>query len=159
MRYILILCLSLLLFAKGSYDFDEYKYISATEKTKKQSGTIIFEDKRTIITYFEPKYKQIISSENNVTITGKSGKTYALKGKALFYTKLFIDVMSQLGDLQKLKNSKEFTLTQSKDGYIVTFNGDIKDAVSKAEVKVEKSEVKSFKLFMNNGDTLEIIKK
>ncbi len=159
MRYLLILCLSVLVFAKSSYDFDEYKFVSATSKTAKQSGNIIFEKDKTIITYFEPKYKQIISSENNVTITGKSGKTYVLKGKGRFYTKLFIDVMAQLGDLKSLKSSKDFLLTKTKKGYSVAFRGDIKDAASKAEVNVEDLYVKGFKLFMKNGDTIEIIKK
>ncbi len=159
MRYILVLCLSVMLFGASSYDFNEYKFVSAAAATFKQSGNISFDNSKTIITYSQPKYKQIIDDGTDVTITGKSGKTYKLKGKALFYTKLFIDVMRRLGDIKYLKKSRDFLLVKKENIYIVEFKNEIKDQVLKAEVEAKNSKVKSFKLFMKNGDTLEIIKR
>jgi len=159
MRYLLILCLSVLLFANSSYDFDEYKFVSAASSTFKQSGNISFKDAKTIITYSEPKYKKIVSDGTNITITGKSGKSYKLKGKGLFYTKLFIDVMARLGNMKSLKNSRDFSLKKKDNIYTVEFTNEIKDQVLQAEVEVKGSQVKSFKLFMKNGDTLEIVKR
>jgi len=159
MRYILVLCLSVMLFGASSYDFNEYKFVSAASVTFKQSGNISFDNSKTIITYSQPKYKQIIDDGIDVTITSKSGKTYKLKGKALFYTKLFIDVMKRLGDIKYLKKSRDFLLVKKENIYIVEFKNGIKDQVLKAEVEVKNSKVKSFKLFMKNGDTLEIIKR
>jgi len=159
MRYILALCFSILLFASNSYDFDEYKFVSAASATFKQSGNITFEKGKTIITYSEPKYKKIVNDGTDITITGKSGKSYKLKGKGLFYTKLFINVLSRLGDIKSLKNSRDFSITKKENLYVVEFSGEMEDQALKAEINVEKSKVKSFKLFMKNGDTLEIVKK
>ncbi len=159
MRYVLALCLSIVLYASNSYNFDEYKFVSAASATFKQSGNISFDSGKTTITYSEPKYKKIVNDGTDVTITGKSGKSYKLKGKGLFFTKLFIDVMARLGNIKKLKNSKDFILLKKNDLYIVNFKGDMEDEVLKAEVHLKKSKVKSFKLFMKNGDTLEIVKK
>jgi hypothetical protein len=159
MRYILILCFSLLLFADKSYDFDEYKFVLAAAVTFKQSGNISFDKNKTTITYFKPKYKQIVNNGVDVTIEGSSGKIYKLKGKALFYTKLFIESMSKMGDFDKLNTTRNFDIKKKDKLYIVGFKGDMKDQLIKAEVKVKKSKVESFKLFMINGDTLEIVKK
>ena len=159
MRYILMLCLSMFLFANESYDFDEYKFVSAASATFKQSGNISFDGNKTVITYSQPKYKKITNDGVNITIEGKSGKTYKLKGKGLFYTKLFIDVMARLGNLTKLKTSRDFFLTKNGNLYNVDFKGEMEDQVLKAEVEVTKSKVKRFKLFMKNGDTLEIVKR
>jgi len=159
MRYFLMLCLSIMLFAAESYDFDEYKFVSAASATFKKSGNISFDKDKTVITYFEPKYKQIINDGTNITIKANSGKSYKLKGKGLFYTKLFIDVMARLGNIKKLKNSKDFVLSKKDNFYIVNFKGEMEDEVLKAEVCIEKAKVKSFKLFMKNGDTIEIAKK
>ena len=159
MRYILMLLLNIMLFGGESYDFDEHKFVFAASTSFKQSGHISFEGNKTIITYSEPKYKQIVNDGTEITITGKSGKSYKLKGKGLFYTKLFIDVMARLGDFKKLKSSRDFSLTKHDGGYLVSFSGDMQDQVLKAEVKTNHSKVKSFKLFMKNGDTLEIVKR
>lgn len=158
MRYLLVLLLSLKLFAT-SYEFDEYKFVSAANTTFKQSGTISFEQNKTTITYAKPKYKEIVNDGTNITIKGSSGKVYKLKGKGLFYTKLFIDVMSKLGDFTKLKDNRDFTIDKKQTPYVVEFKGDLQDQVLKAEVVVESSKVKSFKLFMKNGDTIEIVKR
>ena len=159
MRYILMILLSTVLFANDSYDFDEYKFIFAASTTFKQSGNIYFDKDKTIITYSIPKYKQIVDDNENITIIGKSGKSYKLKGKGLFYTKLFIDIMIRLGDFNKFKAARDFSLTREGNIYIVTFKGEMEDEILKAEVLTKKSRVQSFKLFMKNGDTLEIVKK
>ncbi len=151
--------MSIVLYAGNSYNFDEYKFVSAASTTFKQSGNISFDGTKTTITYSEPKYKKIINDGTDITITGKSGKSYKLKGKGLFFTKLFIDVMARLGDIKKLKNSKDFILSKKDNLYTVNFKGDMEDEVLKAEVYLKNSKVKSFILFMKNGDTLEIVKK
>jgi hypothetical protein len=148
-----------MLFGGESYDFDEHKFVFAASTSFKQSGHISFEGNKTIITYSEPKYKQIINDGIDVTIIGKSGKFYKLKGKGLFYTKLFIDVMARLGDFKSLTTSKDFIIDKKSNIYIVEFSEEMKNELLKAEVVVDMSKVKSFKLFMKNGDTLEIIKK
>ena len=59
MRYILILFIQLTLFAQN-YDFDEVKYISALSTEFKKSGNINIEERRTVITYSKPSFKEII---------------------------------------------------------------------------------------------------
>lgn len=158
MRYILILLLMIGLHAQ-SYNFDEYKYIFAANQEFKQSGRLSFEGNKTIITYSKPKYKQIISDDEHVTIEGASGKSYRLKGKGLFYTKLFIDIMTRLGKIQEIKSNRDFDVKKDAEIYFITFKGEMQDQVPTAEVKTKNSKVVSFKLFMKNSDTLEIIKR
>ncbi len=158
MRYLLILLFNALLFG-NSYDFDEYKFVFAVSAEFKQSGNISFEGSKTIITYSEPKYKQIINDGENITIEGSSGKIYKLKGKALFYTKLFIEIMTRLGKIEEIKTNRDFDVKKEGDIYFLTFNGEIEEQIPKAEVQIKNSKVVSFKLFMKNDDTLEILKR
>ena len=158
MRYLIVLLLHVTLFA-SSYDFYEYKFIFGVNQEFKKTGNISFEDDKTIITYSEPKYKQIISHENNISIAGSSGKIYMLKGKALFYTKLFIDVMVRLDNIDELKSNIDFEVTQKKNKFSLSFNGDIADQIIKAIVQTKDKKVVSFKLFLKNSDTLEIVKR
>jgi outer membrane lipoprotein-sorting protein len=158
-KIIVLLILNITLFA-SSYNFDEYKFVSAASITFKQSGNISFEGDKTIITYSEPKYKQIVSDGTNITIQGSSSKKlYKLKGKALFYTKLFIDVMSRLGEFKNLKNSRDFDVKKQGDLYEISFKRELEDQLIKGEGLTKDTKVKSFKLFMKNGDTIEIVKR
>ena len=158
MRYILILLLNVMLFG-DSYDFYEYKFVFGVNQEFKKSGNISVDANKTIITYSKPKYKQIILNDGNVSIEGSSGKIYKLKGKALFYTKLFIDVMTRVDDIDELKTNRDFDVIRDGDLYKLSFNGEIEDQIPKAEVKTKDSKVLSFKLFMHNNDTLEIVKR
>jgi len=158
MRYLLILLLPIILFAE-SYDFDEYKFISAAATEFKKSGNLSFDGNKTVITYSKPKYKQIISYDKNASIKGASGKIYRLKGKALFYTQMFINIMVKLDKIENLKTNREFDVTKKDSIYHLSFKGEIEDQILSAEVKTEATTVKSFKLFMKNDDTLEIVKR
>ena len=158
MRYILMLLLSVMLFG-DAYDFYEYKYVAAASTEFKKSGNISFEGNKTSITYSKPKYKQIVCLDENVSIEGSSGKIYNLKGKARFYTKLFIDVMTRLGNMDELKTNRDFDVKKDANLYMLSFKGEIEDQILTAEVKTEASKVISFKLFMKNDDTLEIVKR
>lgn len=158
MRYFLALLLSIVLFG-DSYDFDEYKFVHAAGTEFKKSGNISFDGNKTIITYSEPKYKQIVSDDKNISIEGSSGKIYKLKGKALFYTKQYITIMTRIDDFKELKSNRDFDVKKEGDLYRLEFKGEIEDQIPKAEVQTKDSEVVSFKLFMKNSDTLEIVKR
>lgn len=158
MRIILIVLLHVTLFAQ-SYNFDEVKFVSAIETDFRQSGKIEIEKNSTIITYTKPQFKLINKTDNNITITNSSGEIYALRGKALFYTNLFIGVMTRLGDIKEIKTNRDFDVQKDNDIYNITFKGDIADSILKAEVKTKEAKVISFKMFMPNDDTLTIIKK
>ncbi len=158
MRTLLILLLHLSLFA-SSYNFEEIKYVSAVDTTFYKYGKIETLDKKTIITYTKPNFKQITKTDDNVSIKSSSGDVYNLKGKALYYTKLFIDVMVKLGEFKQIKTNRDFKVEKDGDMFYLTFLEDMADSIVKAEVKTKNSKVISFKMFMPNEDTLEIIKK
>ena len=158
MRIVLIILLHVTLFAQ-SYDFDEVKFVSSVGADFKQSGTIEIKQNKTIITYTKPKFKLITKRDNNITIKGSSGDIYTLKGKALFYTNLFIGVMTRLGNINEIKTNRDFDVQKEKNIYYLYFKGDIADSIIKAEVQTKESKVISFKMFMPNDDTLKIIKK
>jgi len=158
MRFILIILLHVSLFA-SSYDFDEIKFVSAVATSFRQSGNIKIVKDVTTITYKKPRFKQIIKKDDNISIKGASGDTYYLKGKALYYTTIFIDVMTKLDDFDALKTNRDFSVEKEKNILYIIFLGDISDVIKKAEVKIKEQKVLSFKLFMPNEDTLEIVKK
>jgi len=158
MRILLILLLHVSLIA-GSYDFDEIKFVNAVGTDFRQRGKIDIKKDKTIITYSEPRFKQIVKTDDNITIKGESGDIYTLKGKALFYTNLFIGVMTRLGSFDEIKTNRDFDVEKVEKTYYLTFKGDIADQIEKAEVKTKDSKVTRFKMFMPNEDTLEIIKK
>jgi len=143
----------------SSYDFHEYKYVAAASTEFKKSGNISFDGNKTLITYNKPKYKQIVSDGKNVSIEGSSGKIYKLKGRAQFYTNLFINIMVRLDDINELKTNRDFDVKKKADNYFLTFRDEIAEQIVKAEVKTKDSKVTNFKLFMQNADTLEIIKR
>jgi len=158
MRLILILFIGASLFAQ-SYKFDEYKFVFAANQEFKKSGNISFDGNKTIITYDEPQHKQIVTDGVNVTVEGSSGKIYTLKGKARFYTNQFIELMTKIDEFKELKTNRDFNVKKEKEKYTLSFNGEIQDQVPHAEVIVKQSKVISFKLFMKNDDTLEIVKR
>ena len=158
MRYFLILMLHVMLFGE-TYDFDEYKFVAAASAEFKKSGNLFFDGNKTVITYSKPKYKQIISYDKNVSIEGSSGKIFKLKGKALFYTQIFINIMTRVDDIDELKTNRDFDVKIKDELYFLTFKGEIGDQILRAEVETKESKVLSFKLFMKNDDTLEIVKK
>ncbi len=159
MRIILILLFSTILLFASSYDFDEHKYISAAAVEFKKSGHISFNEEQTVITYSKPQYKQIVLKDGNISIEGESGKIIYLKDKALFFTKMYITTMTRIDNIKALKTNRDFDVIQKKDIYTLEFKGLTKDQISKAEIKTKDSKVISFKLFMKNNDTLEIVKK
>ncbi|RRS30002.1 MAG: hypothetical protein P794_09305 [Epsilonproteobacteria bacterium (ex Lamellibrachia satsuma)] len=158
MRYLLILLFNIVLFAH-SYNFDENKFVFAIGNTFHKVGNISFTKDKATITYSSPRYKQIIKNENNISIEGKSGKKYHLKGEALSHTKQFIDIMIKLGQFNEIKNNRDFDVKKENDKYILSFKNELRQMFLKAEVKVKNSKVTSFKLFMKNNDTLEIVKR
>jgi len=158
MRIILILLLHVILFA-NSYNFEEIKFVSAVDTSFKKSGKIEVDKGKVVITYKEPSFKQITKIDNNITIKGSSGDIFILKGKALYYTGLFIDVMTKIDTFDKLKTNIDFKIERKNDIFYITFLGDLADTITKAEVKIKNLKVLSFKMFMPNDDTLEIIKK
>lgn len=158
MRSLLILVFTTLLFS-NSYDFDENKFVFAIGNAFHKVGNIAYTNEKATITYSHPRYKQIVKVDNNISIEGSSGKKYYLKDKALSHTKAFIDIMIRLGQYKEIKNNKDFDIKKEGDKYILIFKGEMKRMLPKAEVKTSKKKVKSFKLFMNNGDTLEIVKR
>lgn len=158
MRYLLILFFTISLFG-DSYNFDEYRFINATSKTKHKSGNIFFKGEQTVITYTQPLHKKIIKDADLVTIEDSVKNRYKLKGKALFYTKMFINIMQKLGDIHNLKTDREYRVDKNGSKYSVTFIGDMKEEIPRAEALVKDSKVVEFKLFMKNSDTLEIVKK
>jgi len=158
MRYILALLLPLFLWA-NSYNFDEYKYISAASTEFKKSGNISFEKNKTTITYDKPQYKQIVLDGEEITIQGASGDIIKLKGKALFFTKMYITTIAKLDNFDELKTNRDFDVKKDANLYILSFKNGLKEQILKAKILTKDSKVLSFKLFIKNGDTLEIVKK
>ena len=158
MRIVLILLLHVGLFAQ-SYNFDEIKFVSAVGTEFRQSGKIDINNEKVVITYKEPRFKRITKTDNNITIKGSSGDTYTLKGKALYYTGLFIDTMTKIDSFDKIKSNRDFKVERVDNTFYLTFLGDLADTIAKAEVKTKDSKVLSFKMFMPNEDTLTIVKK
>jgi len=158
MRYFIILLIHLSLFAQ-SYDFEELKFISAVSTEFKKSGNISIEENKTVITYNKPSFKQIVKDSENVSIEGSSGKIYKLKGKAKYFTQQFIDIMTRLGDFNEIKSNRDFDVKKEKSVYYLTFLEEISSQIKSAEVRIESSKVLSFKMFLPNEDTIEIIKK
>ncbi|WP_121627317.1 hypothetical protein [Poseidonibacter antarcticus] len=158
MRFILILFIQLTLYAQN-YNFDEIKYISAVSHEFKKSGNINIEEEKTIITYSKPSFKEIIKDNENVSIKDSSGKIYKLKGRAKVFTQQFIDIMTRLGNIDEMKTNKDFDVKKEDNLYYITFLEDISNQIKNAEVKVKNSKVISFKMFLPNEDTIEIIKK
>ena len=158
MQIILTLLISINIFAM-SYNFDENKFIKAAGIELHKSGNISIDTNKTVITYNKPQYKQITTDGQIVTMKSSSGKVYKLKGKALFYTNQFINLMTKIDEFKELKPNREFDVQKDKDRYKLTFLGEFNDQVTEAEVIVKNKKVLSFKLFMRNGDTLEIVKK
>jgi hypothetical protein len=142
-----------------SYDFDEIKFIDAIGQKIQKSGHIDIQERYVEIVYHTPSFKKIIKIDDNITIEGKDGSIYSLKGKALYHTNKFIDIMGSLGEYKRLQNNQDFRIQKEKDEYHVRFFGEIADVISHAIVHVENEKVLRFKMFMHNGDTLEIIKK
>lgn len=158
MRFILIFVIHLSLYAQ-SYNFEEIKFISAVSTEFKKSGNINIEKEKTIITYEKPKFKQIVKDSENISIEGSSGKIYKLKGKAKHFTQQFIEVMTKLGNFNEIKSNRDFSVKKENEYAYVTFKGDISNQILNAEVRIKESKVISFKMFLPNEDTLEIIKK
>ncbi len=158
MRFILIFVLTVALFG-SSYDFNEFKYVSAVSTYFKKSGHIEIDKDRVIITYTKPKYKKVVKKDNNISIEDSSKKIYHLKGKARYYAGIFISVMTKLGNFAQIKTNEDFIVTKNDNIYTLYFKGDLSNAISKAEIKTKNSKVLSFKMFMPNKDTLEIVKK
>ena len=158
MRYLLILFIQLTLFAQN-YDFEEIKYISALSHEFKKSGNINIEEERTVITYSKPSFKEIIKDNENVSIKGSSGIIYKLKGRAKVFTQQFIDIMTRLGNIDEMKSNKDYNVKKENNLYYITFLEDISSQINNAEVSVKDSKIISFKMFLPNKDTIEIIKK
>jgi hypothetical protein len=154
---IFILCVKFLFSA--SYDFDEIRFIKAIDNKIYKSGHIDISDSTVTVTYETPSYKKILKKEDNVTIEGSSGDIYSLKGKALLYTNIFIDIMSRLGEYKSLKTNKDFQVNKEGGKFQITFLENTGDVIKSALVYVRNQQVISFKLYMLNGDTIEIIKK
>lgn len=159
MRIMILLALHVALLFANAYDFTESKYVSAVGANFVKKGHIDVMKDKTIITYKAPLHKKIIKTDTNVTMEDSKGKLYHLKGRANFYARTFIDIMTRLGDFSKLKSNPDFDVKKDKDIYYVSFKGDIANRIVKAEVKIKNSKVSSFKMFMPNGDTLEITKR
>ena len=84
---------------------------------------------------------------NNSKIKVELCGSFALTGKGHLTDKAVVCGLNGL-DVEK-----------EGDRYLLTFKGDMKQMLPKAEVRTEGKRVKSFKLFMKNGDTLEIVKR
>ncbi len=159
MRIIVIFILCIKFSFSAGYDFDEVRFIKAIDNKIYKSGHIDIDDFVVTVTYKTPSYKKILKKENNVTIEGSSGNVYGLKGKALWYTDMYIDIMSRLGEYKSLKTNKDFYVDKEGEELRVTFLEDVGDVIKSALVLVKNQKVVSFKLYMHNGDTIEIIKK
>ncbi len=159
MRVIVIFILCVNFLFSTSYDFDEIRFIKAIDNKTYKSGHIDISDSSVTVTYKTPSYKKILKREDNVTIESSSGDTYGLKGKALLYTNIFINIMSRLGEYKSLKTNKDFRVDKEDGRFQITFLENIGDVIKSAFVYVKNQKVISFKLYMHNGDTIEIIKK
>ena len=67
--------------------------------------------------------------------------------------------MTRLGNIDEMKSNKDFNVKKENNFYYITFLEDISNQIKNAEVKLKDSKIISFKMFLPNEDTIEIIKK
>lgn len=154
---LIILFLALALDAK-SYKFEEYRYVQAVDVKFKKTG-VVFMDKDVIsITYDAPKYQKVISSKDGVTIDKGEGDVQKLEGRALTYTKVYLELIRELDNVKNYKDNKNFSVEKYNNTYTLFPKGDKDFRIDKIIIKTNKAEVKSFKMFMTNEDIIEIVK-
>ncbi len=158
MQYILILLISITAFA-SSYNFDEHRYVNAIDKKFIKTGIISIEDDKTIVTYEKPIFKRIVADSKSITIEDADGDIEKLSGDMLLYTKMYLDLIKKIDDVQELKSNDDFDIKKELDIYVLHIKNQLSDYVTKVEVKTSQNKISEFKIYMLNDDTIKIIKK
>ncbi|MCF6330662.1 MAG: hypothetical protein L3I99_03860 [Sulfurimonas sp.] len=158
MQYILILLISITAFA-STYNFDEHRYVNAVEKKFTKSGTISIEDDKTVITYEKPIFKKIVANSKSIVIEDADGETEELSGDMLLYTKMYLDLIKKIDNVQELKSNDDFDIKKELDIYVLHIKNQLSDYVTKIEVKTLQDKISEFKIYMLNDDTIKIIKR
>ena len=157
MRFIILLLINIALYS-NTFNFDEYRFVYAVGTTFKKSGTITIDKEAITISYKKPNFRKIISDGKDIGIEDESGKVNKLKGKALFYTKQYLDLIIKVESVKELKSNENFDVEMKADIQILHPKNEMKQKIEKIEVKRVEGEISEFKMFMSNSDTVEIIK-
>ncbi|QFR50205.1 hypothetical protein FJR48_10875 [Sulfurimonas lithotrophica] len=159
MRNTLLLILLTLTLDAKSYKFDEFRYVKAVQVEFKKSGTISINNKSISITYDKPQYQKVTSSKEGVTIDKGNGEIQNLEGRALQYTKVYLELIRELDDINNYKDNKNFSVEQDKNLYTLYPKEGIDFRIEKINIQTNNNKVKSFKMHMKNEDVITIVKK
>ena len=159
MRFTLLLIFLTLTLNATTYKFDELRYVKAVLVEFKKTGTMFMDDKSICITYDAPKYQKVTSSEDGVTIDNGDGKVQKLEGRALQYTKVYLELVRELDDINNYKNNRDFSVEKEQNIYTLYPKGEMSYKIEKIEIDTKNDQVKSFKMHMSNEDIITIVKK
>lgn len=159
MRFILLIISLTLSLNASTYKFDEYRLVKAVNVKFKKSGVISFNKDEVSITYDKPNYQKVTSSQDGVTIDKGDGDIQKLEGRALTYTKVYLDLLRELDNVKNYKDNRDFKVEKNKSVYTLYPQGDINYRIEKIVVDTKNEKVKSFKMFMGNEDIIEIVKR
>ena len=157
MRFIILLLITMTLYS-NTFNFNEYRFVYAVGTTFKKSGTITIDNRAITISYKKPNFKKIISDGENIGIEDESGDVKQLKGRALLYTKQYLDLIINVESVKELKSNENFDVEMKDNIQTLYPKNEMKRQLEKIEVKRVNGEISEFKMFMSNSDTVEIIK-
>jgi len=158
MRYLIILLITFNLFG-STYNFDEYRFVSAISKEFHKSGTISIDDKKIVITYTKPEFKKIVADAEGIVVEDAEGEKEALEGNILFYTKIYLNLIKKIDDVEALQSNDDFDVKQEGNFYILKIKNQLSDYVKKIELTTKDDKISTFKIFMLNDDTIKILKR
>jgi len=157
MRLVILLLITMSLYS-NSFNFNEYRFVYAVGTTFKKSGSIVINNEAITISYKKPNFKKIISDGEAIGIEDESGKVNQLKGRALIYTKQYLDLIIKVERTKVLESNENFDVEMKDQIQTLYPKNEMKKQVEKIEVKRVNGEISEFKMFMSNSDTVEIIK-
>jgi hypothetical protein len=159
LRFIFLTLLLTLCLNAITYEFDEYRLVKAVDVKFKKSGVISIDENNISITYNKPDYKKVTSSKNGVIIDNGDGDVQELEGRSLTYTKVYLELIRELDDINNYKKNKDFRVKKEKNIYTLYPEGDVSYSIDKIVIDTKNSKVKSFKMHMQNEDIVEIVKR
>ena len=159
MRSVLLIISLTLMLNAASYKFDEYRLVKAVDVKFKKSGAITFDKDKISITYDKPQYQKVTSGKKGVTIDKGDGDIEKLEGRALTYTKVYLDLLRELDNVNNYQENRDFRVEKADNVYTLYPKGEIDFRIEKIVVDTKKDKVKSFKMYMKNQDIIEIVKR
>lgn len=152
-KYILILsCLYASLMSK-SYDFVEYRYIDALDKSIKLEGKITF--KKDYLSVFYPKSKKFLEYQNDNLIYKENDVEISLNEMQSQKIMQYFEILILLHNDDSY--ASEIFEIQKKDNKIILIpQNEIKDYIQYIELNKEHKELKKIIFFLQNADKITI---